>query len=161
LYIPCALAKPWAVTLSKPMPGITIRMRCLRSVLLLGWGWPGTWEMNGDSLIRWRQSWSAFFVLKVGWDVLRDSFNELMEKSLGPDVHRQITTVADGIAGLSNPHSIKTRKIGQDIAIEMHIDVDVNTTVGNAHALTEILEDHLKEAFGESTFISIHVEPKI
>jgi cation diffusion facilitator family transporter len=103
----------------------------------------------------------SFFVLKVGWDVLRDSFNELMEKSLGPDVHRQITTVADGIAGLSNPHSIKTRKIGQDIAIEMHIDVDVNTTVGNAHALTEILEDHLKEAFGESTFISIHVEPKI
>lgn len=52
-----------------------------------------------------------------------------------------------------------TRRIGNSIAIEVHIRVDAAATVSYAHELTKTIEKRLRGRFGQDTHINLHVEP--
>ena len=57
------------------------------------------------------------------------------------------------------PHELKTRKIGSHIAIDLHIKVENELNIEQAHAITMELENTLRNCYGEDTHISIHTEP--
>ena len=54
---------------------------------------------------------------------------------------------------------MKTRKIGNDIAVDVHIQLDMNLTFVEAHRITMDVERSIKEALGKNAFINIHTEP--
>jgi divalent metal cation (Fe/Co/Zn/Cd) transporter len=60
---------------------------------------------------------------------------------------------------VTEPHHLRTRRIGATVAIEAHIRVDPRMSVLRSHQLTVDIERRLKERFGPNTLISIHVEP--
>ena len=60
---------------------------------------------------------------------------------------------------MTEPHHLRTRRIGAPVAIEAHIRVDPRMSVLRSHQLTVDIERRLKERFGPNTLISIHVEP--
>lgn len=101
----------------------------------------------------------SFFIFKVAYRITREAIMELIETSLPAKSETAILQIARGIQGVHNPHDLKTRKIGQNIAIELHIDVDHKLNVEQAHDITINLEKKLREVYGEDTFISIHTEP--
>ena len=61
--------------------------------------------------------------------------------------------------GVNSPHHLRTRRIGNNIAIEVHIRMDGAMSIKDAHDITKIIEKALKEEFGQNTHIGIHVEP--
>ena len=63
------------------------------------------------------------------------------------------------IRGVSNPHSLKTRKVGNAIAIDLHIDLDPDLRLKDAHAIADVIEHRLKEEFGKDTMVYVHMEP--
>lgn len=58
------------------------------------------------------------------------------------------------------PHNLRTRRIGTTIAVDVHVRVDGAMDVEHAHALTVEIERRLRDRFGESAIITIHVEPR-
>ena len=86
--------------------------------------------------------------------------DELLEKSLPHDEEARILKMITADPAVSSPHNLRTRRIGQNISIEAHIRVEGTMTVADSHRLTEEIERRLRNAYGEGTMVSIHVEPK-
>lgn len=101
----------------------------------------------------------SFFILKVAFVITREALMELIETSLPKSQEKQIIATAAEVDGVHNPHDLKTRKIGNSIAIDLHIEVHRQLNVEQAHDITELLEKKLRETFGEDTYISVHTEP--
>ena len=101
----------------------------------------------------------SFFIFRVALRITKEAFLELIETSLPRKKEQLIMDIACQTKGVHNPHDLKTRKIGHNIAIDLHIEVPNTLNVEQAHDITVKLEDSLRKEFGEDTFISIHVEP--
>ena len=101
----------------------------------------------------------SLFIFKVAFVITRESLLELIETSLPQDQEQQILKIAASVAGVHNPHDLKTRRIGNNIAIDLHITVRHTLNVEQAHDITVELEKQLRDVYGEETFISIHTEP--
>lgn len=100
------------------------------------------------------------FIVKVSFDLLKSGFGELMECSLPDEVESEIVEIAAKVDGVSNPHDLRTRRIGNRYAIELHIYMDGNITLTQAHDKATEIEELLREKYGEETHVAVHVEPK-
>ena len=80
-------------------------------------------------------------------------------KSLPDSVEREIEGIVLSFDGVSEPHHLRTRRIGNNYAIEIHIRMDGNISLHKAHETATGIEHRLKEKFGEDTHVGIHVEP--
>ncbi len=101
----------------------------------------------------------SVFIFKISFSILREALLELIETSLPANKEKEILHLAGGVKGVHNPHDLKTRKIGSNIAIDMHIQVNGGLNIADAHAITIQLEKVLRETYGEETHISLHTEP--
>ena len=101
----------------------------------------------------------SFFIFKVGFVIVKVALLELIETSLPSETEKEILGLAAGVEGVYNPHDLKTRKIGSNIAIDLHIQVPHDMNVKDAHDITVALEKVLRAKYGEDTFISVHMEP--
>lgn len=102
----------------------------------------------------------SFFIMKVAVQLLIPCVDELLEKSLPDEVEKQIEQALLSFPGVSEPHHLRTRRIGSYCAIEVHVRMDGQISLEAAHATATAIENKLKEMFGEGTLINIHVEPK-
>ena len=101
----------------------------------------------------------SLFIIRVAWQLVKPSIDELLEKSLPKEMEDTITAVILSFKGVRSPHHLRTRYIGNTIAIEVHIRLDGSMTLSEAHDITKRIEAALKEKFGERTHIGIHMEP--
>lgn len=101
----------------------------------------------------------SLFILRVAWMLLKGGFNELLEASLPDEVEREILAIVTSFPDVSDPHHLRTRRIGSRYAIELHIRMDGQMPLAASHARTCEIERALKERFGERTLITLHVEP--
>lgn len=90
---------------------------------------------------------------------IRQSSDELLEKSLPDDVERHIKDIVLEEQGASDIHHLCTRRIGSTVAIEMHVRMPGEMTLSESHAHATAIEKRLREAFGTRTHIVLHVEP--
>lgn len=101
----------------------------------------------------------SIFIIRVALDLLIPCIDELLEKSLPDEDEEFIKSVICSYSGVSDPHNLRTRRIGNYCAIEVHFRMDGETTINEAHRITRLVEERLREKFGQSTIINIHVEP--
>lgn len=99
------------------------------------------------------------FIIKVSIDLFKPCIEELLERSLPEDVERQIESIILSVDGVTSPHHLRTRRIGNNYAIEVHIRMDGNLTLNEAHRITTTVEQQLKAQFGAGTHVGIHTEP--
>ena len=99
------------------------------------------------------------FIIKVAIDLIKPCVDELLERSLPAETEKQILGIITSFPEVSSPHHLRTRRIGNHIAIEVHLRMDGQTTLENAHAIATAVEKRLKEEFGPDTHIGIHMEP--
>lgn len=101
----------------------------------------------------------SIFILKVSICLLVPCVDELLEKSLPDEVESQIERAVLSFPDVSEPHHLRTRRIGSYYSIDMHVRMDGRITLEEAHRTATAIEHKLRELFGEGTLISIHVEP--
>lgn len=97
---------------------------------------------------------------KVALDLLKPSLGELTDQSLPDAAEAEIREILLSEPGVSEPHNLKTRRIGSRVAIEVHIRLDGNLPLREAHETASRLEKKLRERFGGDAHIMIHMEPK-
>lgn len=103
----------------------------------------------------------SILIIKTGINILKDSINQFLDCAVDIDTRNEIISISKEVEGIMNLHDLKTRKIGDSISMEFHINVLPELSVYKSHKLTEKLEMKLRKKFGEKTNISIHVEPYI
>lgn len=99
------------------------------------------------------------FIMKVAVQLLIPCLDELLEKSLPAEVENKIVETILSFPGVSSPHHLRTRRIGSNYAIEVHVRMDGRISLEEAHHTATQIELKLKELFGKKTHVGIHVEP--
>ena len=102
----------------------------------------------------------GLFIVKVSIDLIRHGIGDLMEQSLPDDIEAEILQLAASVPGIAEPHDLRTRRIGNHYAIELHILMDGDITLREAHDKASEVEDVLRKHYGEDTHIAVHVEPE-
>lgn len=97
--------------------------------------------------------------MKVSLQLLKPCVDELLERSLPKETEDRILEIIQSFSKVSSPHHLRTRRIGNHMAIEVHIRMNGNTPLVEAHSLATQIEKELKAEFGEDTHIGIHMEP--
>ena len=98
-------------------------------------------------------------LMKVSIDLLRGSMNELTECSLSIETEQEIEEIIRACPDVCEPHNLRTRRIGNRLAIEAHIRMDGSLSLHDAHERASDIERRLKERFGAQTHVTLHMEP--
>lgn len=102
----------------------------------------------------------SFFIIKAGYDIIKPSINELLEGALPDDQTAQIAEIIRATEGVDEFHNLRSRKIGNVIAIDVHVMMDGRMTLDEAHDIATGIEREIRKNFGEESLIYIHMEPK-
>lgn len=101
----------------------------------------------------------SVFIVRAAWQLMMESMRELTEASLSDEDEAVIMHIAASEPGVSEVHNLRTRRVGNRIAIEMHARMLGSTPLVEAHLHATAIEHRLKEHFGPDTLVSIHLEP--
>ena len=99
------------------------------------------------------------FIVHTAWKMLKQCIGELTEASLPEEVEKEILDIVNSFNDVSDPHNLRTRRIGNRYAIELHIRMDGRISLVEAHSRAHYIEKALKEHFGPDTHVVVHVEP--
>jgi cation diffusion facilitator family transporter len=100
----------------------------------------------------------------IGWVGVKTALTalrEMTDHALPPSDHAEIERLVLSVPGTSDPHNLKTRRLGSDVSIEVHFRVDGEISVNDGHDIASEVETKIREKFGESSTIITHVEPTI
>lgn len=101
----------------------------------------------------------SVFIIKTALTLIKQASDELLEKSLPEDLENEILSIVGREEGVSGIHNLRTRRIGNEVAMEMHLRMPGDTSLYAAHQHATAIEERIRERFGEGTLINIHVEP--
>ncbi|MCR5708924.1 MAG: cation diffusion facilitator family transporter [Bacteroidales bacterium] len=102
----------------------------------------------------------GFFIVLTAWKLLKDCIDDLTEASLPDEVEKEILDIVTAFPDVSDPHNLRTRRIGAHYAIELHIRMDGTISLDEAHSRSRDIEHALRERFGQQTHVAVHVEPR-
>ena len=98
-------------------------------------------------------------LVHVAAKLLKSSIGELTESSLPSADEQDIMRIIHSFPDVQQPHNLRTRRIGNRIAIETHIRMDGRLPLSEVHERATAIEHQLKEHFGPQTHVTIHMEP--
>jgi cation diffusion facilitator family transporter len=98
-------------------------------------------------------------LVKVAWDLLGPSFGELTDSSLPEETEKEMLRIIKSVDGVEDPHNLRTRRIGNRIAAEVHIRLDGRQSLEEAHEKASEVERRFKDRFGQQSHIIVHMEP--
>ena len=99
------------------------------------------------------------FIIKAAWGLVMQSVKELTDASLPETEEDEILKIANEEQGVGEIHNLRTRRIGNKIAIEMHVRMPGSLSLYEAHEHATHIETKLKQYFGADTHVGIHLEP--
>lgn len=101
----------------------------------------------------------SIFIIIAAAKMLSEAVQDLLEKSLPPEIEQQIREIVQTDSDMSEMHHLRTRRVGNVYSIEMHLRMHGNVSLYEAHRHSMLLEQRLRERFGDGTLITIHIEP--
>ena len=81
-----------------------------------------------------------------------------MDRELPPEMRAHIRKLALDHPKAHNVHDLRTRRAGSDVFIELHLELDGELDLEQAHAITHEVEARIRAAFPEADII-VHQEP--
>lgn len=101
----------------------------------------------------------GLFIVKVSFELLGNSIGDLTERSLPDCIEKEIICLVSALPGVVEPHNLRTRRLGNHYAIELHIRMDGDITLREAHDKASEVEHLLRDHYGKETHVAVHVEP--
>ena len=129
---------------------IALNGAVLFALILSGFGW--SWA---DGLFAIMVS---FYILYGAWEIGMQSIDALMDKQLPKSEEEQIVKLAYRIEGVLGVHDLRTRQSGNTKFIQLHLELDDDQSLYDAHAKADQLEVALEHVF-PIVDILIHLDP--
>jgi len=103
----------------------------------------------------------GLMIIWVGIKVIGDAFRELTEAAVDPDTIEHIKKIINSDSSIRQYHKLRTRMVGREVFLDLHILVDPDLNVTAAHEIAESLEKTLDEQITRPINITVHIEPDI
>ena len=94
-----------------------------------------------------------------GWKLLKPALNELMDAAPDAALAGQIKSAASQVAGVQRIEKCIVRKAGFECFVDMHVEVDPELTVRQAHGIAHQVKDRVREAVPSVRDVLVHIEP--
>ena len=100
----------------------------------------------------------AVYILYSAWEIVGQAFDHLMDREL-PDAERAaIKRIATAHTQVSGMHDLRSRRSGTATFIQLHLELDDDLTLLQAHQISDEVEWSLQDAFPGAEII-IHIDP--
>ena len=97
-------------------------------------------------------------IVKVGVDITRLGLRDLMDTALSNEHTKKIHTILNDIPEVLHFHDLRSRVIGGEFLVDLHILVDPEMTVTEGHRVAEIARRNLIKAFDNIQDVLVHVD---
>lgn len=101
----------------------------------------------------------SLFIVRASLVLIKQAVDELTDASLPEATENEIMEIAGQEEGVQEIHNLRTRRIGNSIAIDMHVRMLGSTTLFDAHQRATNIEHRLKDRYGKGTYVNVHLEP--
>jgi len=93
--------------------------------------------------------------LRSVWRVLR----ELAEGSVSEEEQKSIIEAIQSVPGVKSFHKLRTRLVGREIFMDVHVLVDGQLTVSEGHHICSAVESTVAKSMARSINAVVHCEP--
>ena len=101
----------------------------------------------------------GLMIIWVGVKVIGDALRELTESAVDPNTIEHIQHIIEANTLIRQWHKLRTRTVGREIFLDLHILVDPDLNITDAHEIAESLEKTLDEQITRPINITVHIEP--
>ena len=101
----------------------------------------------------------GLMIIWVGVKVIGDALRELTEAAVDPDTIEHIKKIINSDSAIRQWHNLRTRTVGREVFLDLHILVDPDLKITAAHEISERLEKTLDEQITRPINITVHIEP--
>lgn len=98
-------------------------------------------------------------ILSVAFKFFKEASSTLMGKAVHIKDVERIQGIAEGIKGVSGVHGIAWHSYGRKHVVSMHLEIDTNLSVGEAHCITQEVERSILKTQQHIQSLVIHVDP--
>lgn len=102
----------------------------------------------------------ALIIARVGWNLAWESVKQLIDTAMPPQVTATILRLARETQGVRDVHSLRTRKMGQEFLLDLHLQVDPTISVSEGHQIGVRVSEQIREEFEDIRDISFHIDPE-
>jgi ferrous-iron efflux pump FieF len=120
------------------------------ALLLSGYGWPGIDALFALGI--------AGYILYSAWHIGHEAFQLLMDRELPDEQRQRIRHAALSHSQVRGVHDLRTRRSGHDIFIQMHLVLDDELSLFDAHEIGDEVEASIREIHPEADIL-IHKDP--
>jgi divalent metal cation (Fe/Co/Zn/Cd) transporter len=99
------------------------------------------------------------FIAYAGYGIIRDASDVLCDTAAVMDV-RRISDIVLSVKGVKACHKIRSRGRHDDICLDLHVQVDPNMHMDDAHKICYAIEDTIRKNMQEVSDVLVHIEPK-
>lgn len=100
----------------------------------------------------------ALLIAKIGWDLTWKSIKELVDTALPEQQVRELEQAVRDVDGVISVHSLKTRLMGGQSLLEMHIQVESHLSASEGHYIGDTAVRILKTRFDDIGDIIFHID---
>ncbi len=100
----------------------------------------------------------ALYILHSSWSIVRQSLDDLMDRELPDGERAAIKRIAQAHPRVRGMHDLRSRRSGLSTFIQLHLEVDDNLTLIDAHQVSDEVERALLASYPNAEII-IHVDP--
>jgi cation diffusion facilitator family transporter len=100
----------------------------------------------------------GFMISKMGWGFTWDSLNDLMDCAVDEAEVRAIRMTLLHTPGVSNVHELRTRKMGDMIVVDVHLEVESTLSVERGHDIAVLARERVMKRHRVLNLLS-HVDP--
>ncbi|MDA0377370.1 MAG: cation diffusion facilitator family transporter [Proteobacteria bacterium] len=101
----------------------------------------------------------GLMIVKMGWDFSWDALHDLMDRSVSLEEDKKITNIILETKGVKGIHDLKTRKMGDMILVDVHIEVDANISVREGHDIAVAARLAVMTSMPAVLNVMSHVDP--
>jgi cation diffusion facilitator family transporter len=102
----------------------------------------------------------SIFVIKMGWNIIKEATDELMDKAIDREILDKIATVVREVNGVDELHEVRARFTGPKLLIDLKIGVDSEKTVKQGHDIATDVKRLIFEKIPNVEDVLVHVNPK-
>jgi len=102
----------------------------------------------------------ALMIIKIGWDLGWHSVRELIDTALDSEQVEKIRKMIASVEGVRSLHMLRTRKMGPDALVDVHIQVDSFLSVSEGHQISETVRQQLLENIDDVSDVTVHIDPE-
>ncbi|HEY5602345.1 MAG TPA: cation diffusion facilitator family transporter [Gammaproteobacteria bacterium] len=102
----------------------------------------------------------AAMIIKIGWGLCVQSVRELVDTALERETVESINNTIMHVDGVRQLHSLRTRRMGGEALVDVHVLVNPKLSVSEGHQIGEKVREQVVKHIDEVTDVMVHIDPE-